>query len=138
MDDLDCQRFFLQPNDPRQRRYEALRAVLVDKQNVADVAQRLGFAYGSLRNLVSGFRAQIERGQSPPFSDHFRSRFNNPTINPPDPSPTSLWSPIAELSCRAPQPRCVHAPRGCSCFSLCSLNSTSSVSSNKSAIPARK
>lgn len=137
MDDLDCQRFFLQPNDPRQRRYEALRAVVVDKQNVAEVAQRLGFAYGSLRNLVSGFRAQIERGQTPPFSDLFRSRFN-PTTNPPGPFPTSRWSPIAETSCLAPHVNCAHAPRGCSCFCLCSLNSTSIASSNKPAIPARK
>lgn len=137
MDDLDCQRFFLQPNDPRQRRYEALRAVVVDKQNVAAVAQRLGFAYGSLRNLVSGFRAQIERGQPPPFSDHFRSRFN-PTTNPLDPFRTSLWSPIAEACCLAPPANCALAPQGCSCFSLCSLNSTSSASSNKPAIPARK
>jgi hypothetical protein len=137
MDDRDCQRFFLQPNNPCQRRYEALRAVLVDKQNVAAVAQRLGFAYGSLRNLVSGFRAQIERGQTPPFSDLFRSS-SIPTANPPRPFPTSLWSPIAEASCLAPLASCALAPRGCSCFSLCSLNSTSSDSSNKPAIPARK
>lgn len=88
MDDLNVKQFFLQPNDPRQRRYEALRAVVVDKQPVAEVAQRLGFAYGSLRNLVSQFRAQIERGQIPPFSTRFQHR-SHVVTKPPVPFPIS-------------------------------------------------
>jgi hypothetical protein len=67
MDDSVLRQFFLQPKDPGQRRYEAVRAVVVDRCLVSEVAQRFGFAYGSLRNLVSQCRAQVQLGLIPPF-----------------------------------------------------------------------
>lgn len=70
MDDHQCQQFFEQPTQPLQRRYEALRAFFVDHEPLIDIAQRLGYRYGSLRNLVHEFRAQCRRGQVPPFFNH--------------------------------------------------------------------
>ena len=73
MDDPRCRQFFLQPDLTQQKRYEAVRAVVVDKQPLLDVARRFGFAHGSLRNLVSQFYGQIRAGQTPPFSPRRRA-----------------------------------------------------------------
>lgn len=70
MDGSRYRSFFLQPTDPRQRQYEALRAVLVDEQPMQEVAQRLGYRYDTVRALVSRFRQQHAAGQLPPFSSH--------------------------------------------------------------------
>lgn len=58
MDDARCREFFSQPTDPYHRRYEALRAVFVEGQSQKDVAERFGFEYNSLRQLVYEFRQQ--------------------------------------------------------------------------------
>ena len=50
MDDDRYEQFFLQPQDPWHRRYEALRAVFVEGPSMADVAQRLDVAHGTVRN----------------------------------------------------------------------------------------
>jgi hypothetical protein len=68
MDDTACQSFFLQPVQTLHRQYEALRAVFVARQPLPQVAQQFGYHYGSLRNLVTAFRAQCQAGQTPPFS----------------------------------------------------------------------
>lgn len=68
MDDLACQQFFLHPTQTLHRQYEALRAVFVARQPLPQVAQQFGYAYGSLRNLVSAFRAQCGTGSAPLFS----------------------------------------------------------------------
>jgi hypothetical protein len=68
MDDSRSQEFFLNPVHPQQRRYEAIRAVLIDHQPLQTVAQRFGFSYGTLRNLLAQFHRQIQDGQTPPFS----------------------------------------------------------------------
>jgi hypothetical protein len=68
MDDTACQNFFLQPTQALHRRYEALRAVFVAHQPLPQVARQFGYRYGSLRNLVTDFRAQCQAGQAPPFS----------------------------------------------------------------------
>lgn len=68
MKDTFCRRFFLEPTQTLQRRYEALRAVFVDQQPQTEVAQRFGYTYATLRRLVSDFRAQCRAGQVPPFS----------------------------------------------------------------------
>lgn len=60
--------FFLKPCDPVQRRYEALRAVFVDKQPMNEVAQRFEVHYGTVRNWASEFRAQQDAHETPPFS----------------------------------------------------------------------
>lgn len=59
--------FFVQPQDATQRRYEALRAVIVDGELCVDAAQRMNIPHGTLRNWVCGFRKQIDDGCAPPF-----------------------------------------------------------------------
>jgi len=68
MDDAACLSFFLQPAQTLHRQYEALRAVFVDRQPLPQVARQFGYQHGSLRNLVTDFRAQCRSGQAPPFS----------------------------------------------------------------------
>ena len=68
MKDTLCHRFFLEPHQTLHRRYEALRAVFVDRQPQTAVAKRFGYTYDTLRRLVSDFRAQCQAGQIPPFS----------------------------------------------------------------------
>jgi hypothetical protein len=59
MDDTPCLDYFCYPAHTPQRQYEALRAVFVEHQPLAAVAARFGYRYGSLRNLVSDFRAPL-------------------------------------------------------------------------------
>jgi hypothetical protein len=68
MDDTRCQQFFLEPCETLHRRYEALRAVFVEKQPQKQVAEQFGYSYGALRNLVYEFRAQCQADQAPLFS----------------------------------------------------------------------
>jgi len=94
MDGSRYRSFFLQPTDPRQRQYEALRAVLVDEQPMQEVAQRLGYRYDSVRALVSRFRQQHDAGQPPPFL----------------PRPTAADRQVRRLRCpRRRSPRPMHA-----------------------------
>jgi transposase-like protein len=67
MDGRPYEAFFLAPQDPLQRRYEALRGVLVDDESMAEVAQRLGLAPGTVRNWVCAFRQQWDHGEASPF-----------------------------------------------------------------------
>lgn len=67
MDDTCCQDFFTRPASTLHRRFEALRAVFLDHRPLAEVARQFGYRYGTLRNLVSQFRAQCQVGQPPPF-----------------------------------------------------------------------
>lgn len=67
MDGDRYEQFFLQPQDRWQRRYEALRAVFVEGQSMAEVAQRLDVAHGTVRNWASDFRKQQDQGQVSPF-----------------------------------------------------------------------
>ena len=60
--------FFLQPNDAVQRRYEVLRAVLVEQQPMREVGKYFEISYGTVRNWVSEFRRQWDAGQLPFFS----------------------------------------------------------------------
>jgi len=50
------QNFFLAPQFPLQRQYEALRAYLVDEEPSADVARRFGYSPGAFRVLCHQFR----------------------------------------------------------------------------------
>jgi hypothetical protein len=68
MDNPHCRDFFAHPTQTLHRRYEALRAVFLEQQPMSEVAQRFGYRYGTLRNLVAEFRAQARTGQLPPFS----------------------------------------------------------------------
>jgi hypothetical protein len=67
MDDTSCRLFFLQPADPSQRLYEALRAVFVDGCRQKDVAQRFGCDYDAFRQQVHQFRTTCAAGQTTPF-----------------------------------------------------------------------
>jgi hypothetical protein len=77
------QNFFLSPQFPLQRQYEALRAFLVDEEPSADVARRFGYSPGFFRVLCHQFRhdpqkrasffRQPQRGpQSSPARDRVR------------------------------------------------------------------
>lgn len=68
MDRNACQEFFLQPQGIEQRRYEVLRAVIVEENSALEVAKQFGLSHGTVRNWVSQFGAQLEHGESPPFS----------------------------------------------------------------------
>jgi transposase-like protein len=59
--------YFLKPEQATQRRYEALRAVLVDEESMQDVAQRFDLTYGAIRNWISDFRRSRDAEEEPPF-----------------------------------------------------------------------
>src|SRR5712671_4971790 len=50
------QNFFLSPQFPMQRQYEALRAYLLEEEPSADVARRFGYSPGAFRVLCHQFR----------------------------------------------------------------------------------
>ena len=68
MDRQPYEAFFLQPAGTWHRRYEALRAVFVERRPLSEVADRFAIHRGTVRNWVSEFRGQWDRGQPPPFS----------------------------------------------------------------------
>jgi hypothetical protein len=68
MPDSLYRRFFLEPYQPRHRRYEALRAVFVDSQPPGEVAKRLGDTSDTLRRWVRDFRAPCRADPVPPLS----------------------------------------------------------------------
>jgi hypothetical protein len=70
MDGQVYQEFFLRPTDGWHRRYEALRSVFVERRPLSEVADRFAVSYGTVRNWMSQFRRQYDRGQRLPF---FRS-----------------------------------------------------------------
>lgn len=53
--------FFLQPNQPRQRQYEALRAYFIDQLSVQEVAARFGYSPGAFHVLCHQFRNDPQR-----------------------------------------------------------------------------
>jgi hypothetical protein len=68
MEDRCCSQYFLAPQETSQRRYEALRAVFVEGQPLAIVAQRFGYQVSALKSMACRFRADCRRGATPPFS----------------------------------------------------------------------
>jgi hypothetical protein len=68
MDDQLCRQFFLQPQQTFHRRYEALRAYVLDGLALAAVAERFGYRPSSLKSLICRFRAACAQGAPPPFS----------------------------------------------------------------------
>ena len=61
MDDSRCREFFSQPAQPYHRQYEALRAVFMEGHSQKEVADRFGYTYDSLRQLVHEFRQHSGR-----------------------------------------------------------------------------
>lgn len=65
MDDTAYHTFFARPTQTCHRRYEALRAVFLERRSQKDVAQQFGFTYGTMRQLVLEFRRACDgQGQS--------------------------------------------------------------------------
>jgi transposase len=58
-----CCRFFLEPAQPRQRQYEALRAYFVEGRPAPEVARAFGYTVGAFHVLCHHFR----RGLTPAF-----------------------------------------------------------------------
>jgi len=71
----DEARFFLEPSQPRQRQYEALRAFFAEGLPSAAAAHRFGYQPGSFRILCWRFRHAMER-------DFFRDIHHGPKSQP--------------------------------------------------------
>lgn len=92
MDDSTPRDYFLQPDCPSQRHYEALRAVFVEGLPQKDAAQRFGYSYGAFRQLVLQFRSAFARGSVPPFSP------NGPEAAQPAPDTKGYLAPTSQPS----------------------------------------
>ena len=71
------QNFFLSPQFPLQRQYEALRAFLVDEETSGDVARRFGYTPGAFRVLCQQFRHDPQKRAS-----FFRQSLRGPQSSP--------------------------------------------------------
>jgi hypothetical protein len=67
MEDRPCLEFFLEPQQTFQRRYEALRAIVVGGEPLVRVAERFGYKVAALKSMVCRFRAGCRGGVAPPF-----------------------------------------------------------------------
>ncbi|MBI2505293.1 MAG: hypothetical protein HYW07_18925 [Candidatus Latescibacteria bacterium] len=54
----ECARFFLEPQTPRQRIYEALRAYFVEQRRPGEVARAFGYSEGAFRVMCHHFRRE--------------------------------------------------------------------------------
>ena len=68
MDDQPCRSYFLQPQSPFHRRYEALRAFFVEGRPPAEIAAQYGYKSTAFNVMISQFRSQVRRDNVPPFS----------------------------------------------------------------------
>ena len=57
----NLKRYFLEPSNATHRKYEALRAVIVDEEPTSCAADKFGYSHGSLRNLLTAFRKNPEQ-----------------------------------------------------------------------------
>lgn len=94
MDDSACRRFFTQPSRTYHRQYEALRAVFVDDRKQKEVAEEFGFTYGTMRQLVFGFRQLIDGQAEPAESPFFETLLR--AIAPSTPAP-AMNRPLRSL-----------------------------------------
>jgi hypothetical protein len=91
-----------------------------------DVAQPFGYRYGSLRNLVSAFRARWRAGQAPPFSATLFADGRSEQIpRNRSASRRSRLQPTAVNSASLPGAACGPASRVSSCSCRCWRVSTS-------------
>ena len=94
MEGTPTTRFFLEPEQTFHRRYEALRAVLVNDEPIDRVAERFGYQTSALRSMVSRFRADRRRGVATPFfSPMVADDPAGGAAKATDPPPTSRRSP---------------------------------------------
>jgi hypothetical protein len=97
MDGTHTSRFFLEPKQTFQRRYEALRAIFVEDQPLDQVAVRFGYKPPALKSMASRFRADCRRGVATPFFS--LTDADDPAGQPPAQAghtPNLPKSPIAE------------------------------------------
>lgn len=73
MDDTAYHRYFTHPTQVYHRRYEALRAVIVEGRRQKEVADEFGFQYSSLRQLVYEFRMDCDAGWEATESPFFET-----------------------------------------------------------------
>jgi transposase len=74
MEDTSCRRFVTDADSATSHRQsEALRAIFVDGLRQDDVADRFGYTYGSIRQLIHQFRTAVDAGSPPPFFESRRS-----------------------------------------------------------------
>ncbi len=73
MVDIICKGFFAHPNHVQQRRYEALRSVFLDGRSQREVAERFGYRYDSLRQMVCEFRQWCHAGDDATASPFFEA-----------------------------------------------------------------
>jgi len=120
MDDTAVRRYFTQPTHIYHRRYEALRAVIVDGRSQNVVAEELGFQYHSLRQLVYEFRHSFDARQAATKSPFFATSVSN-ISRQSQRSLRNLSSRIDRLWCCPARNRCgsEHERRGSSCSSRC-------------------
>lgn len=71
MEDTTGREYFTQPTQTYHRRYEALRAVIVDGRSQKEVADAFGFQYRSIRQLVYEFRQFRDSDRGPTESPFF-------------------------------------------------------------------
>lgn len=60
---MSTKHFFLKPDDPMQKRYEALRASFVDNQSAQEVAQKFNYSV----HTINALRRDFKEGVLPPF-----------------------------------------------------------------------
>jgi len=77
MDDTAYQRYFTQPSQTYHRRYEALRAVIIDGRTQKEVAEEFGFQYSSLRQLLYEFRQSCDAGRDSTESPFFETSMSD-------------------------------------------------------------
>lgn len=120
MDDTAARRYFTQPTHVYHRRYEALRAVIVDGRSQKEVADELGFQYHSLRQLVYDFRHSFDARQAATESPFFAMPVGGIATRYQT-SPRNRSSRIDRLWCCPVKNRCgsEHERRGSSCSSRC-------------------
>ena len=73
MDDTADRRYFSEPTQTYHRRYEALRAVIVDGRSQKEVADAFGFQYRTVRQLVYEFRQHRDASQESIESPFFET-----------------------------------------------------------------
>ena len=119
--DTADRRYFTQPTQTYHRRYEAVRAVIVDGRSQKDVAEAFGFEYGSLRQLLREFRrfraADRESTESPFFDTSTSGVPSHVRTTHPQPPPSLIESHW----CSPASNRCVSEPerRASSCSCRC-------------------
>ena len=72
----ECRRFFVEPNSPKQRQYEALRAYFVENRPSKEVAETFGYSPGAFRVLCHHFRRESRTPAS------FSARRRDPACSP--------------------------------------------------------